>query len=174
MSITFAPEFQPATDVVGYHIANVCGCTSERVDTHDEAVEAYRVLPGFDVDAPYLPGCGMDEYERAVFRPSIAPIEAVQRPMVHWTNQRAGELLGLLEIAAADGGSVDAAELADRIHAAEATLGDDTGVADRITTTRGATMVACGREPGYFNAKLAALAEVARWATSHGRQVHWG
>ncbi|WP_052362783.1 hypothetical protein [Gordonia alkanivorans] len=174
MSISFTPEFD-ATDIAGWQITNVCGCTSKLFSSYADATAAYVQLPGYNGDdSPYLPGCGMDENDRATFRPSIHAVENHQYPTVTLANTNARGLLDRLGLPGDDSGSVDSTDLIGRILLAQALCGPDEGVPSSVAPRKsGPTLVEGGRLPGYYDDVLTRLVNVATWAMTHARPVTW-
>lgn len=175
MSVTFAAEYRES-DVIGFHIVSVCGCTSLAYSTGAQAEEAYGQLPGFSEERAHIEGCQMDEQDWAIFRPHIEAIEAHDRPSINLGNANARGLLELLGLPTDDlCGEISAQDLLGRILLAQALASGDVGrPSTRETTVGGATLVDCGRSEGYFDSRLRELAPLAEWAAEHDRLVIWG
>ena len=162
MSITFAPAMIDS-DILGY--AAECWATGDPVRvvwestyaTASEATAAHKLVCA-ECDAYGI-------YTEAV----------TEAPEVNMANSNAAFILSLLGVEFDYCGSIDAAELAERVAFAGVVGGGDTGTATvAYQTEGGATMVECGRPVGYADERLGQLAEVAAWAVGHGRRVTWG
>lgn len=174
MSVTFSAEYRES-DVVGFHITSVCGCTGLAHSTYDEAEAAYRELPGSESGEPHLPECSMDPRDWAIYRPSIEAIEIHDRPEMNVSNTNARGLLELLGLDVEDmSGEVDAKGLVGRILMAQALASGDVGRPAISESSEGSpTMIDCGRSVGYYDSRLTELAEIARWSAEHDRLVVW-
>ncbi|MFL0579549.1 hypothetical protein [Dietzia sp. 179-F 9C3 NHS] len=178
MSVTFFPETAP---IVGYRLADYFGGRDDRVfATYGEAVDA---LVAARKAGTILPGC--TDPEAALCCSDVYRIDIVtadgddEGPEVNVANTNARELLALLGYAE-DGvvhdlyGSEDADAFLGRVLTAVALSPVDEGVPATVNASAGGvTIIDCGRAPGYVQARLAALEELARWCRDRQRRVCW-
>lgn len=95
-------------------------------------------------------------------------------PGLNLANANALELLSRLDIELDECGSIDAADLEARCMLGSIGRTDDGVTGATYHGERGATIIDCGRRPGYFAVVLADLADIARWAIAHDRkEVQW-
>lgn len=167
MSVTFAPELQTA----GFTLADYAGGRSPHVYlVRQEAVEA---LVQLQASGDVLPGCtdpdfaGRDPYIKTLF-------DVDDAPEVNLANTNARMILELLgferEEELCGGGSGE--DLLGRVLLAQALVAEDLGVPEMVSAN--GRMIECGRRPGYTQAVLADLADLARWAIEHDRVISWG
>lgn len=177
MSVTFFPEPAPT---VGWRLADFFGGADPRLFATYEAAGA--ALMAAREQGTILPGC--DDPEAAAlgdgYRIDAVTAAGDDAPEVNISNLNARHILGLLGFADGDGdvadlfGSSDAGAFLGRVLTARALAPADEGVP--VTTSGGsgmATLVECGRAPGYSERVLGQLERVAAWSRDHGRTVCW-
>ena len=183
MSVTFTAEMSPIT---GYTVT--CGCRNalgSQFGSYQDAVDFLTPLVEDESLRTALPGCDDPEF-CLMYRLSLNANEADPAPSINVTSLNAGDLfraLGLLadelaEAAAEDspfeGGSMTAAEFLGRVLLALAISPSDEGRPEiERTNTRGNTSVLCSRQAGYLQMRLAELHDLAQFAASRDRQIHW-
>lgn len=178
MSVTFFPELAP---VVGYRLADYFGGRDPRLfGSYDEAVtalvtarEARTVLPGC-TDPEEIAASG-DAYRVDVVT-GDGDDTGPERNMVNANARSVLSLLGYEE----DGevldlvGSCGAEEFLGRVLTARALAPVDAGApAMESVGHGGATVVDCGRSPGYHQRALDGLEDLAHWCRDRQRAVCW-
>lgn len=190
MSVTFSPELGPLT---GYTFT--CGhedaLTEHRFGTYQDAEEFLRTELDAHGNTGHLAVCG-DDY-CAASRMFIIGLEAEESPEVNISDVNGCHVLGLLGYECGDLSGSDTAEgFLGRVLVALAVNPFDAGVPATTTVggrivdghgavalatgpaPTGATVVDCGRRPGYSGDVLERLRGVADWAAERGRPIRWG
>lgn len=175
MSVTFFPAEAP---IVGFRVADFAGGrTPELFTDRADAVAAMRKAEAI---SRVLPGCTDPEGITSIGGYFVETIttDGGQAPHVNISNINAVGILDLLGYAE-DGevdlcGSCGPDEFEGRVLTALALAPADAGVPSYETVGgRGATVVECGRRPGYHQDILERLHELADWARTRQRTVCW-
>ena len=174
MSVTFAPAIDPDAPVVWFL---ECADGVRR----DERTGSYTEVAGRI--EPHTLTC--EDEDCRIYGPSL-DIVGDGSPAVNMTNVNARLVLDALGLPFEDGtGALDAEDFWGRVLMALAIAPEDAGmprhqlvagdVAPLFGEVRegGATFIECGRREGYLQDKLRELVEVARWASTVGREVTW-
>ncbi len=171
MSVTFAPEYVDGQRVISCS----CGDAVSEVVYSSQAL-AYGALTS--LTEGQKPKCGDDFC--ASYYPTIR--ELSEAPFVNVSNENAKELLSMLGLMETEVfsencvGSVSAEDMLGRILLAEALVPTDAGVPlHTVASGEGtATLINCGRAPGYFQDKLALLKHVVAYAAERKLSMSWG
>lgn len=175
MSVTFQPEEAP---VVAYRVADFAGGRApELFDDRDDAVEA---MCAAESAGRVLPGCTdpVGITSMGGFFIDAVTSDLDQAPSINVSNINAVSVLELLGFAH-DGevdlvGSCDAEEFEGRVLTALALAPADAGApAYEAAGAGGATIVECGRRPGYHQDVLGRIYEIAAWARAWQRHLVW-
>ena len=166
MSVTIAPATTDA-DIIGYEIVCYCG----------DARTATLLLPYAEVAA--LPAritttCA-DDYCDGTFINAV--YTAGLDTTINVSNINAAHLFATLGYEGEDRylGSADANDFLGRILLAQAVSPADAGVPATTHARDGyATLIDCGRGPGYTDGRLAELRDLAQWCADNNRKVVWG
>lgn len=175
MSVTFFPAEAP---IVGFRVADFAGGrTPELFTDRADAVAAMRKAEAI---SRVLPGCTDPEGITSMGGYFVETIttDGGQAPHVNISNINAVGILDLLGYAE-DGevdlcGSCGPDEFEGRVLTALALAPADAGVPSYETAgAGGATVLECGRRPGYHQDILGRLHELATWSRDRQRTIHW-
>ncbi|MEW1938793.1 hypothetical protein AB0331_15650 [Dietzia maris] len=175
MSVTFFPEEAP---VVGYRVADFSGGRDSELfaDRADAVAARYAAESAGRV----LPGCTDPEGITSMggYFVEAVTTDLDHAPRINISNINAVgvlELLGYAEDGEVDlCGSCGAEEFEGRVLTALALAPADAGVpAYETARAGGATVVECGRRPGYHQDILGRLHELATWSRDRQRTVCW-
>lgn len=175
MSVTFSPAEAP---VVGYRVADFAGGRDQALFDHPLDAEAAMIAARDS--GRVLPGCtdpeGISELS-GYFVETVTTDEG-QVPTVNLSNRNAADVLGMLGCTH-DGepemvGACSADDFEGRVLTALALVPVDAGVpAYETASAGGATVLECGRRPGYHQDILGRLHELATWSRARQRTVYW-
>lgn len=176
MSVTFFPAEAPT---VGFRVADFAGGRAPEMFT--DRSDATAAMRAAEAAGRILPGCfdpeGIASSSDGYYVETVTT-DGGQAPHINIANINAVGILGLLGYAE-DGevdlcGSCGADEFEGRVLTALALTPADAGLPDyEIAGKGGATIVECGRRPGYHQDILGRLLELADWSRGRQRTVCW-
>ncbi|MFI8695979.1 UNVERIFIED_ORG: hypothetical protein EDC92_12449 [Dietzia maris] len=175
MSVTFFPEEAP---VVGYRVADFAG--GRAPELFGDRAEAVAAVRDAEAEGRVLPGCTDPEDTAGMggYFVEALTTDLDQAPRINISSINAVGVLELLGYAH-DGevdlcGSCGAEEFEGRVLTALALAPADAGVpAYETAGAGGATVLECGRRPGYHQDILGRLHELATWSRDRQRTVCW-
>ena len=170
MSITFAPE-QTAADVLGFRVHHSLGGDFDGAPAGEKVHASHGDALG--ALAAHNESC-RDEL-CLMYGGTVDPVMALDVPDVNVSNANAALLLDALGFGGEDMWSIPpltAEDFRDRVIVAMSFSLVDEGVPAYASTAPGrATVIECGRRPGYLQDQLERLLEVADSAAARSRAV---